>query len=155
MARPVGPFTIDQRPPTGRSGFREKERHQQRRFDILTGKPGISWDVIDKTGSKIIDIEDRNVLDMYFTRVNAAVDYTMSRLDSTVFGDASLGMVTITLPTAVGADEKHEIKKIDTSANVVRVTAFGAELVAGAAFFDLEAEGESIEIASNGSNWFA
>ena len=155
-----GPFTRLPQPPRrtrtgGAPDPRELERWYDKIWRILSGIPGISWDVVDKTGSNLTDIETRNHNDLQFNRTTKTADYILARLDDTVFGDATAGLVTMTLPTAVGADEAHTVKKIDASDNFVRVAAQAGELVAGAEYFDLEDEGESITVESDGIGWYA
>jgi hypothetical protein len=57
-----GPFTKLPRPPQNRGGnidpF-ELEKWFTRIWLILSGIPGITWDIIDKTGSKLSDLEFR------------------------------------------------------------------------------------------------
>jgi hypothetical protein len=114
----------------------------------------IAWGLIDFTGSDLVDIETRNHNDLQFTRKTKTADYTIISTDDTVFGDATAGMVTITLPTAVGAEGPHTIIKIDDTLNVVRVAAQPGEQVAQGSFFDLEWQQEAIEVTSDGSEWW-
>jgi hypothetical protein len=57
-----GPFTLLPRPPANRGGnidpF-ELEKWFTRIWMILSGLPGLSWGLIDKSGSKLSDIEER------------------------------------------------------------------------------------------------
>jgi hypothetical protein len=58
MARPQGPYTILGTPPRS-SNPREIERWYQQIYAVLSGNPGIAWDVIDKAGSRLDEIETR------------------------------------------------------------------------------------------------
>lgn len=155
MARQDGPFTIDQRPPTARSGAREKERYQQKRFSILTGEPGIAWDVIDKTNSNLTDIETRNHNDLQFNRITVTADYTMLYTIDTVFADATGGAFTVYLPLIASAIGNSTVKKVDTSTNFVTVSGQSGQQVAGAVSFDLKERGESITVEDDGVEWWA
>lgn len=53
-----GPFTRLPRPPRTTDTF-EQSKWFDRIWMILSAIPGISWDVVDKAGSKLSDIETR------------------------------------------------------------------------------------------------
>lgn len=75
--------------------------------------------------------------------------------DEFILCDATLGAITITLPTAVGNSGKlFSVKKIDSSANIVKVDPNAAELIDGDADFDLTAEDEVIGFVSDGTGWW-
>ena len=141
-------------PPPRTNDLREMHRWFINVFRAL-GRNAIAWDSINFTGSDLSDIETKSRNDLDFSRKTKAVDYDIERIDVTIFGEATGGMIIQTLPTAVGADESHEVKKIDSSLNVVRVAAQPGELIAGEAFFDLELQGESIEVSSDQTGWYA
>jgi hypothetical protein len=135
MVRPIGPFTPDLRPPTGRSGFREIERYRQKRYEILTGNPGI----------------DRSLL--WPKAEIQTTDYTILTSDFFILADATAAAITMTLP-ATTTSGPYWIKKIDSSLNHVTVATPGSETIDGAASFDLEHEDESITVTTDGANWF-
>lgn len=56
-----GPFTRLPQPPRDRNGISpfELAKWFDKIYLILAGIPGISWDVIDKAGSKLSDLETR------------------------------------------------------------------------------------------------
>jgi len=70
--------------------------------------------------------------------------------------DASLGAVTLTLPTAASAQRRiYHVKRIDSViANAVLVDGNGAETIDGAPNQSLIAQYESIEIVSDGTAWY-
>jgi hypothetical protein len=75
--------------------------------------------------------------------------------DEIILGDATLGPITITLPTAVGnAGKLYSVKKIDATANIVKVDPNAAELIDGAADFDLVLQHEVIGFVSDGTGWW-
>lgn len=69
--------------------------------------------------------------------------------------DATSGNLVITLPPAQDYDhKKYIVKKTDSSANTVTITAAGSDLIDGAATKVLTTRYESVEIISDGvSNW--
>lgn len=72
-----------------------------------------------------------------------------------VFGDATAGAITITLPPAFGNTGRQiTIKKIDASANYVTVDGNGAETIEGSASYDLTVQGEYLTVACDGSGWW-
>ncbi len=80
--------------------------------------------------------------------------YAVTALMRTLFGNATGGAVGFTLPTAVGiTGMRFTFKKIDSSANTVSVTSFGAETIDGLASQVLTDQYESINIESDGANW--
>ena len=57
-----GPFTLLPRPPSNKGGHIdpfELEKWFTRIWLVLSGLPGIGWDIIDKAGSKLSDLEER------------------------------------------------------------------------------------------------
>ena len=73
-----------------------------------------------------------------------------------VIADANSAAVTITLPDPSSVSYRIDIKKIDSSANVVAVAPFSGERIeAVGANFELTAEGESITLVSDGTDWWA
>lgn len=81
-----------------------------------------------------------------------------TNLDSTyytVLCDATGGVFTVTLPTAVGISGRiYNIKKIDSTGNVVTVDGTASETIDGSLTKLLNLYNESITIQSNGTNWY-
>jgi len=70
--------------------------------------------------------------------------------------DASLGDVTLTLPTAAAmGDDKPAIwiKRIDNSANTVTIDGNGSETIDGALTYSLASQHQSAALRCNGSVW--
>ena len=86
------------------------------------------------------------------------VPVTGQRLDDTsaiVLVDATGGAVTINLPTVVGITRRrYLVKKTDASANAVTVDSAGAETIDGATTQTLLTQYDSLEIVTNGTEWF-
>lgn len=91
----------------------------------------------------------------YTPYVSKTADYTATTADYVVVVDATAGVVTITLPTAVGrTGAQHVVKKVDSSNNIVTVDANGSETIDGGLTAVLTRQYESITLFSNGSNWY-
>lgn len=79
---------------------------------------------------------------------------TLGPTDEVVFGDASGGAFTLTLPTAVSiTGKRYTLKKSDTSVNIVTIDPNGTETVEGFLTLGLNNPGASLTIISDGSNW--
>lgn len=90
------------------------------------------------------------------TTVTGAV--ALADVQSMVFADSSGGAFAITLASAaaVAAGSKVTIKDSGgtASANNITLTPPGAETIDGAASYVMSVDYESVELASNGANWF-
>lgn len=86
---------------------------------------------------------------------NADSPYTALSTTEIIFANATAGAITINLPTTVGiAGKKYEIRKTDTSTNIVTIDANGSETIDNyptAALAPIA--GNYITLISNGSNW--
>jgi len=72
--------------------------------------------------------------------------------DCVIAVDASVGDVTITLPSAVGSQGRiYYVKKIDSSMNVVFVQASGGQTIDGLNTQHLSIQWESMQVISDGS----
>lgn len=153
-----GPFTRLSRPPRQTGNWDVDAREMFKWFDriwlILSGIPGIAWDIVSKAGSNITDIETRQHNDLEFKRVTTDVDYAIGYQDTTVFADASSAALTTTLPAAADGVGPINIKKIDTSTNFITVAAQAGETLDGSASFDLEYQDESVTCESDGTQWW-
>ena len=92
------------------------------------------------------DIEARNI-------VSTSVNYT-ALIGDFVLVDATSGDITITLPTAVGADAKIiDLSKVDAGANKVIVQPDGAETINGNSTLTIQFQNSNATLFSDGSNW--
>ena len=66
---------------------------------------------------------------------------------------AAAGRADVTLPAVGAAGTWWRVKKSDTTANRVRVLGAGGALVDGAAYAELAAQYEALEVVSDGTNW--
>lgn len=99
----------------------------------------------------------------FFTRranhgaaVTLTTSTTLDASHETVWVDATSGAITITVPAASGRQyRKYNIYKVDSSANVVTVARSGSDSVMFVTSFALNAQGEGLNIQSDGSaNWY-
>lgn len=81
--------------------------------------------------------------------------YIVTANDHTILVDASSAAIPITLPTTSGiTGRSYNIKKIDSSINVVTIDASGAQAIDGNLTQTLNDQNESVTIQTDGSNWF-
>jgi len=86
-------------------------------------------------------------------RTVAATDNILAG-DDIVLGNAAGGGIILSLPDASTVTGKElDIKKIDASANVVTIDAFGAQTIDGAGSIDLTTQYQSRKLVSDGSVW--
>jgi hypothetical protein len=82
-------------------------------------------------------------------------DKTLGTDDVSALVNATGGVVTITLPSAVGNEGKeYRIKKVDASGNAVVISAQVGETIDGSLTQSLPAQWDSMYVMSSGSNWF-
>lgn len=91
---------------------------------------------------------------MATTVVTKTAAYTLTASDSAVFGNASSGAFTLTLPDATTCTGRlYFIKKTDNSANAVTVATTASQTIDGTATKALSAQWKYIKLQSDGSNW--
>jgi hypothetical protein len=82
-------------------------------------------------------------------------DYLVVSDDSTLLVDASAGVVAIQFPASLdNKGRKLTVKKIDTTAHIVTVLPFGAELIDSETEINITAPYTSLWFQSDGFNWF-
>ena len=83
-------------------------------------------------------------------------NYTLLYSDDYVLANATGGVITMTLPTAVGhSGQVFEVKRINTNANVVHVQTTSAQTIDGAAPpYDLSSPMAAAQVVSDGSAWW-
>jgi len=92
---------------------------------------------------------------VYFPLRSQAVNAILTVNDFTLLMDASGGTRTATLPSAATVTGIiYNIKKIDTSGNIVTITTIGGQTIDGASTYSLTVQYQSVTIQSDGSNWF-
>ncbi len=117
-----------------------------------TGQPAALW--VD-SGSTVGWIQVQNVSGGSQTVSTKSTSYTAASTDGCLLCDASLGGFTITLPTAVGSSGKvFNVKKIDSSANVVTIAAATGQTIDGQSTRAIASPYDSYTVLSDGSNWW-
>ncbi len=102
--------------------------------------------------AKYTDAEAAAALLVLVTKTS---NYTIVGADNVIICDASGGAFTVTLPTAVGRGGKvYNIKKIDSTSNIVRVSGDGTETIDDGTTADLTVQYEAITIISDGTEWW-
>jgi hypothetical protein len=118
--------------------------------------PSLDVTVTDDPGNDNVDVEFE-VLSSGITHPvrTETTSYLATLLDEVILCDATLGPITITLPTAVGnAGKLYSVKKIDSSNNRVTVDGNGAEPIDGDLDFDLKKQHEVIQVVADGTGWW-
>jgi hypothetical protein len=83
-------------------------------------------------------------------------NYTVTVLDETILVNAASGAVAVTLISAANTPNRYLVKKIDSSANNVTVTAAGTDTIDGAATKVLSTQWQSVDLVSDGaSHWYS
>lgn len=89
------------------------------------------------------------------TIVAKTANFTTTNANRTLNGDATGGVFTFTLVTAVGNKGLiHILRKTDASANAITVDANGGELIDNAATVTLASQGDVSVIKSDGVAWY-
>jgi hypothetical protein len=93
--------------------------------------------------------------DATFSTATKTSNYTITGTDVVIFGDATSGNVTITLPTAsANSGYRFYIKRIDASGNTLSIARSGSDTIDGQTSVNIAAQYDSYTIVSNGSLWF-
>jgi hypothetical protein len=118
--------------------------------------PSIDVQVTDDPGNDNVDVTlIVNPAGIIHPVRTETTSYLALLTDEYILGDATLGAMTITLPTVASSVGKlYTVKKIDSTANIVKVDPNGAELIDGAADFDLLSQHEVIEFVCDGTEWW-
>jgi len=89
-----------------------------------------------------------------FVIITVNVDTTLDSTNFTVLVDASGANRIITLPTAVGiSGTVYNIKKIDSSINIVTIDGNGAQTIDGKTTRIITTQFENVTIQSDNANW--
>lgn len=81
-------------------------------------------------------------------------DYLALVSDRTIKGDASLGDIDLTLPTAVDNEGiTFIIKKVDSTTNSIIVTPESGETIDGNSTIEINSQWDTLTIQSDGTNW--
>lgn len=123
-------------------------------------------DEIDFTGAGVTATRVLNKITVNVTGGGGSSGYTVNNINTSpytetatageVFNlvDASGGVIIHNLPTAVGNNSKITVTKTDSSSNTVDITPNGIETIKGDSLIQILFQGTSIELMSDGANWF-
>lgn len=75
--------------------------------------------------------------------------------DASVLGDATGGLIILTLYSPLDYTRPFNVSKIDASPNAVRIAAGPGATINGAAFINLTTQYQQVSISSDGNDWFA
>ena len=108
---------------------------------------------------KIPGLIDRRVmeenLEDSFDPVTKTTTYAPSESGEVLLADATDAGFTITLPDATSdSGLRITIKKIDVTANAVTIATVSSQTIDGASTQSISTQWQSLDIISNGTNWF-
>lgn len=86
--------------------------------------------------------------------VTKTTNYAALQTDSVILANASGGSITITLPSAVGANKPITIKRINPGANVININTVLSQTFDGSTTGSINVENQSLTFVSNNANWF-
>ncbi|MBA3758926.1 MAG: hypothetical protein H0X07_00165 [Gemmatimonadales bacterium] len=88
------------------------------------------------------------------TIATKTANYTVTAADGSIYADCTAGVVTLTLPTAVGiAGRIYHFKKTDAAANAMTLDGNGAETIDGALTLSTTTRYAAYTLQSDGANW--
>lgn len=86
--------------------------------------------------------------------VSTAISYAALATDYLILANVSGGGLTVTLPTAVGVTGRlFEVKKTDSSANLVTIATTGGQTIDGSASAAIGMPQTALLCCSDGTNW--
>jgi len=92
---------------------------------------------------------------MFHHKVLSVIADVTANDECVILADATAGSITVTLPDVESAtDRTYYIKKTDASGNAVTVDGNASETIDGATTNVLSAQFDSIQVVSNGTEWF-
>jgi hypothetical protein len=119
---------------------------------ILTGLVGDEFDFTDFL-NRLGDVETKVEQMLAITVVNT--DTLLDETYGTVLVNASSGTVAITLPAiADGFTKIYNIKKVDSSSNLVVITPQTGETIDGEDYFEINYQYDSYSIINHSTGWF-
>ena len=121
-------------------------------YRLNSGSDGTStahWTIIETSSS---EINTKRSLETIVTITSADSPYTVPSWEYLVKADASSGVITVNLPTAVGnGSKKISIIKIDSSGNAITVNGNSPETINGGSD-SLPSQWDSGQYYSDGTN---
>lgn len=93
---------------------------------------------------------------LQLAQATKTVNYTLAGADFSIFADTTAGVLTMTLPTAVGnAGRVYSIKNIGTGVNQLTIATTGGQTIDGAAGASTTTPQATLILQSDGANWQA
>jgi hypothetical protein len=86
--------------------------------------------------------------------ITATANYLALQTDSVILANAAGGAITITLPSAIGANKPVTIKRINAGANAVNINTVLSQTFDGSTTGSINVQNQSLTFVSNGANWF-
>ena len=81
-------------------------------------------------------------------------NYTALATDEIIIGDASSGVITITLPTAIGIlGRTYTVKRKNAGSNVVIVGTTSSQTIDNQNSYSIPEQGYFVKVISDGANW--
>ncbi len=122
----------------------------------LVDSPSFDFQPTDDAGNDRVDLTGVVLPAGIVTPIREeSANYPVVATDLVILGDASGGAITITLPLVASSLGKTVVvKKIDSSANAVKIDGNGAETIDGAADFDLLLQDEVAAVVCDGTEWW-
>jgi hypothetical protein len=109
---------------------------------------------IHKLSTGVWEPRKLNLPDIYGPTTTKTTSYTATAEDYTIRCNAVGASMTVNLPAAASSTGLiYNIKKVDSSANFVRIDGNASELVEDATTQDLLRQGENLMIHCNGTSW--
>lgn len=103
-------------------------------------------------GDRLLEIETR-IQAKKFTNADSPVAVDANH--DVYLCDCASGAITVNLPLAADSKKRRlDIKKIDSSANVVTIDGSGAETIDGALTIELDVQYESVTLITDGLAWW-
>ena len=121
---------------------------------------GTEWDrllvaTISQQFSRLSDAINQGADGYLHQTTSVSTSHPASLNDSVVLVNATTGNKTVSLPAAAQCkDKRYIVKKIDTSANFVIIDPNAAELIDNVTAHTISVVNSSIDIVSDGSNWW-
>lgn len=110
--------------------------------------------VIERVGDGVARITSQADESTSVTVVTSQTTITATSGLVVILADATSGGVVVNIPTAVGNTSRITVKKTDSSANTVTLTASGSEKIDDASTATISDQYESVDIVTNSTNWF-
>jgi hypothetical protein len=116
---------------------------------------GSSWQqVIGRTKTETLTNKSLTYPNIRYANTGKTANHSLLSSERIIRADATSGDITITLPTAATIDGRpYQIKKIDSSTNIVILATTSSQTIDGLLTWELRQQYDFVEVVSNGTNW--